>query len=136
MCHEVMHYIIILMGKYLQMMVAFHIHKKDPDSVAQDFTLFNTNFEKLLVTFKCVTGEDFIPGDIPNVDLNSDKDDKSEQIGGVSQEIELFLEKIGLICLRDIFEQEELTIEDLLKMNKTDLKDIGINQLKQRKTIL
>ena len=51
MCCMVVHYIIIVLAKYLQMMVAYHIHRKQPESVANDFKRFNQSYEKLLSDF-------------------------------------------------------------------------------------
>ena len=42
MCCVVFHYIIVVLGKYLQMMVAYHIHKEDPDRVTKEFEFFNS----------------------------------------------------------------------------------------------
>ena len=69
MCCMVVHYIIIVLAKYLQMMVAYHIHRKQPESVANDFKRFNQSYEKLLLDFTDVTGEIFKPGNIS--DLNN-----------------------------------------------------------------
>ena len=58
----VVHYIIVVLAKYSQMMVAHHIYRKQPESVANDFKCFNQNYEKLLLDFTDVTGEIFTPG--------------------------------------------------------------------------
>ena len=108
-------------------MVPYHIFMRDPCKVAKEFKFFNTCFEKLLDAFKSITGKEFRPGEIPQVTMKMDEGES---------EIDNFLQKIGLFGLSDIFEKEELDIDDLFDMNNIDLKDIGIHQLKHRKAIL
>ena len=63
----VMQYIIIVLGKYLQIMVACHIANNEIDSVTDDFTEFNSVYSQLMINFKLVTGKDFDAADIPDV---------------------------------------------------------------------
>jgi len=60
-CRTTLNYIIVVLGKYLQMVVAYHIHKGDLDVVDEDFAKFNSNFYKLVQDFSEVTGEEFMP---------------------------------------------------------------------------
>ena len=61
-CRTTLNYIIVVLGKYLQMVVAYHIHKGNLDVVEEDFAKFNSNFYKLVRDFSKVTGEEFMPG--------------------------------------------------------------------------
>ena len=61
-CRTTLNYIIVVLGKYLQMIVAYHINKGDLDVVEEDFDKFNSNFHQLVQDFSEVTGEEFIPG--------------------------------------------------------------------------
>lgn len=47
-----------------------------------------------------------------------------------------FLSNIGLEQLRDIFEQEQITMDILVEMGHDELKDIGINAYGHRHKIL
>ena len=67
MCQLVMQYVIVVLGKYLQIMVACHIFNEENDSVTEDFKDFNDVFEALMAVFKEVTGKDFKATDIPDV---------------------------------------------------------------------
>ena len=62
----VFHYLIFIQGIYLQIMVAYHIGKSDPDSVTYEITKFNRNHQKLLSVFFKVTGYELVLGKIPD----------------------------------------------------------------------
>jgi hypothetical protein len=62
MCQVVMQYIIVVMAKYLQMMVAYWIHNEDLDQVTAEYDEFNRHVKELLASFKEVTGEELQPG--------------------------------------------------------------------------
>lgn len=47
-----------------------------------------------------------------------------------------FLEDIGLSCLQDIFDQEQITMDILVEMGHDELKDIGISAYGHRHKIL
>merc|ERR1719427_1164968 len=66
-CRAILHYVIIVLAKYLQIMVAYHIHIEDADSVQQDFEIFNLSFQQITQNYQLVTGEEFMPGDIPQI---------------------------------------------------------------------
>ena len=61
-CRTTLNYIIVVLGKYLLMAVAYHIHKGDLDIVEEDFAKFNSNFYQLVQDFSKVTGEEFMSG--------------------------------------------------------------------------
>ena len=49
--------------------------------------------------------------------------------------LEKLLHKLGLLHLREEFERNSLTsMEDIRDLSKEDLKEVGVSQLKQRKT--
>ena len=62
-CRSTLNYIIVVLGKYLQMIVSYHIHKGDLDVVEEDFRKFNMNYHQLAQSFYQVTGEEFLPED-------------------------------------------------------------------------
>jgi hypothetical protein len=57
-CRTTLNYIIVVLAKYLQMVVAYHIHIGDLDAVEEDFATFNSNFYQLVQDFSKVTGEE------------------------------------------------------------------------------
>ena len=61
-CRTTLNYIIVVLGKYLMMMVAYHIHKGDLDAVEEDYDKFNKEFYQLIQDFSQVTGEEFKSG--------------------------------------------------------------------------
>ena len=63
-CRSTLNYIIVVLGKYLQMIVSYHIHKGDLDVVEEDFRKFNMNYQQLVQSFYQVTGEEFLPKDV------------------------------------------------------------------------
>merc|ERR1719400_2286924 len=44
-CQATMEYVALVMGKYLQMLVAYSIFKEDPDQVTDHFEQFNRDFD-------------------------------------------------------------------------------------------
>ena len=87
-CQEVMEYIVVVLGQFLQIMVYLHftyvcfknessapffvqvhfyISSDRPDMVTVQFEKFNANFKKLEVVFKEVTGRTFKPGQVLSV---------------------------------------------------------------------
>ena len=61
-CRTTLNYIIVVLGKYLLMAVAYHIHKGELDVVEEEFAKFNSNFYQLVQDFSKVTGEEFMSG--------------------------------------------------------------------------
>ena len=52
-----MDYVLAVMGKYLQMLVAYSISKEDPDQVADHFEQFNKDFDQMCQAFREVTNQ-------------------------------------------------------------------------------
>jgi len=57
-------------------------------------------------------------------------------IGLEDLSIAKFLEDIGLSCLQDIFDKEQITMDILVEMGHDELKDIGISAYGHRHKIL
>ena len=57
-----MDYVVVVMGKYLQMLVAHSIFKEEPDRVTDHFEEFNRDFYKVCDVFKVVTDQVFMAG--------------------------------------------------------------------------
>ena len=55
---------------------------------------------------------------------------------GYSTEVTNFLARLNLSELTEIFKNEELDMDDVVRLNNEDLKDIGVNKLKHRKLIM
>ena len=51
-------------------------------------------------------------------------------------EVEAMLTKLNLMSLKTIFIEEELTMSDLAKLSKDDLKEIGVQKMKDRNAII
>lgn len=64
--HAVMEYVLLVLGKHLQMMVAYRIFIEDQvplqHRVKKLFTAFNTDYAALILMFEEVTGSRFLPG--------------------------------------------------------------------------
>ena len=75
----VFHHLIFIHGKYLQLMVAYHIGKCDPENVTYEITKFNRNHQKLLSVFSKVTGYKLVLGRIPDPKLVEIKTEVSNQ---------------------------------------------------------
>ena len=62
MCHALMRYVIIVLAKYLQMVVAYDIFNNNVDRVTKHFEDFNSQYSELMEVFSKVTGGKFEPG--------------------------------------------------------------------------
>ena len=66
--HEVMEYVLLVLGKHLQMMVAYNIFKEDQsdlqDRVMKLFAVFNKDYAALLLVFQHVTDSTLMPGQL------------------------------------------------------------------------
>ena len=62
MSFAVMDYIIIVLGKNLQMMVAYSLYNSDFDRVTQLFEQFNEQYSNYMSVFQRVTSQEFIAG--------------------------------------------------------------------------
>ena len=54
----------------------------------------------------------------------------------LDKEVLSFLTRLNLTELSPIFQEEEFSIEDLMKLNNEEMKDIGVVKLKHRRLIL
>ena len=165
-CRVVIHHVILVLGKYLQMMVAYHISKADEKAVVDDFEYANSTLRHLLAVFEEVTKEVLTFGDLPSlteIDRKLQLKDQNSQVLAVTnanagapspspspsttpqknvapfsleQDLLNLLERLELTDLADIFAREELTMKDVLDMNDDELKSVGIPLFKQRKAIM
>merc|ERR1719427_2394233 len=147
-CRAILHYVIIVLAKYLQIMVAYHIHIEDTESVQQDFEKFDSSFQQITKNYQRVTGEEFIPGDIPQIseikrqlrDARNIPDEVKENMTTtlytIPSDVEKFLNDAGLTEFEETFTNEELSLDNILELNHDNLKEIGITKLGQRIRIL
>ena len=146
-CRAILHYVIIVMAKYLQIMVAYHIHTKDTDSVQKDFEKFNMDFQQITQNYESVTEEEFMPGEIPQISEVKRQMRKSENISDevkdkmkttlkvLPSNVEKFVREKGMTDFEETFTNEELSMDNIQKLTD-DLKDIGIRNFSQRIIIL
>ena len=57
-----MEFVVAVMGKYLQMVVAYSIFENEPDQVVHHFEQFNSDFYEACAAFKEVTNHMFKAG--------------------------------------------------------------------------
>ena len=116
-----MEYIFLVLGKHLQMMVAYSIFKEDHDRVTILFETFNRHFAKLNEVFLEVTGEPFKPGQEvfqpPNPVAPVKPTPRSmKPVVRVSNEerkgLQIFLEQHGLQNLKELIHKEGITLSD------------------------
>ena len=60
----------------------------------------------------------------------------ASSMGKLDSEVERMLTKHELMCLKQVFAEEELDMEDLAEFNEEDLTKIGIKKWKHRKIIM
>ena len=72
-----------------------------------------------------MSGYELVPGRVPD-----------PKVAKIKPEILIFLDKLDLIYLRDIFADQRTTFEELLIMTNEDLREIGIKNWNQRKRII
>jgi hypothetical protein len=142
MCQVAMEYVIIVLGKYLQMMVAYSIFKEDPARVTTLFEQFNEKYTKLCEVFQEVTHEGFKPGQQvvakkPVAPVKPTQRAMPEL--GVSskdrEQLQSFLERNSLLELQDVFLKKGVTLEDVLQMDDKEMEAIGIKAYKIRKQL-
>ena len=85
-CRVVIHHVILVLGKYLQMMVAYHITKADEKAVIEDFEYVNNTLKHLLAVFEEVTKEVLTFGDLPSL---TEIDEKLQLMDGTSEVLEV-----------------------------------------------
>ena len=133
-----MDYVVVVMGKYLQMRVAHSIFKEEPDRVTDHFEEFNKDFYKVCNAFKEVTDQDFMAGQ--EVELVKPILNESKAELGLSDNervsLQQFLEMHNLQELLTIFLKEGVALHDLLEMTDKDMQDLGIKTYSLRKRLL
>ena len=129
MSFAVMDYIIIVLGKNLQMMVAYSIYNSDFDRVTKLFEQFNEQFSNYMSVFQRVTSQEFIAG--RGLEGISDE----AQLEEPRAELHDFLSKTGLLHLKSMFEEEGILLNDILKMDNDEMKEIGLANYKDRKAL-
>ena len=133
-----MDYVVVVMGKYLQMLVAHSFFKEEPDRVTDHFEEFNKDFYKVCNAFKEVTDQDFMAGQ--EVELVKPILNESKAELGLSDNervlLQQFLEMHGLQELLTIFLKEGVALHDLLEMTDKDMQDLGIKTYSLRKRLL
>ena len=129
-----MEYILAVMSKYLQMLVAYSIFKEDPDQVADHFERFNRDFEQMCKAFKEVTNQTFKAGqDVgalkPVAPVKPIQRESKPELGFSDNErvkLQQFLERHNLQELLSLFLKEGVALDDVLEMTDKDMKDLGV----------
>ena len=143
-CQETMEYVLLVKGKYLQMLAAYSIFKEDPEQVTEHFTQFNTDYEQMCEDFKEVTNQVFKAGQEVKVlkpvapVRPTQRETKQELRLSDRQRVELeqFLERNNLKELLPIFLKEGVALADVLEMTDEEMKELGIQTYSQRKRLL
>ena len=138
-----MEYIIVVLGKFLMMSVAYSLHKQhDSDRITAHYSQFNNSYAQLSEAFLEVTGEVFRPGEkvvLKNAGVRpvvsvrpTVRPALVEALQGLSvsdqasSQLKSFLEKNGLAQLVEIFVEEGITLPDVLQMPEEEMKRLGI----------
>ena len=138
-----MEYILAVMSKYLQMLVAYSIYKDDPDQVTDHFEQFNRNFDQMCQAFKEVTNQTFKAGQEvealkPVAPVRPVQREPKPELGLSDNErvkLQLFLERHSLLELLPIFMKEGVALHDILEMTDQDMKELGIKAYTLRYTL-
>ena len=138
-----MEYILAVMSKYLQMLVAYSIFKEDPDQVADHFERFNRDFDQMCQAFKEVTNQTFKAGQEvealkPVAPVKPIQRESKPELGLSDDErvkLQQFLERHGLQELLSIFMKEGVALHDILEMTDQDMKELGIKAYTLRKRL-
>merc|ERR1719430_436143 len=139
-----MEYILAVMSKYLQMLVAYSIFKEDPDQVTDHFEQFNRNFDQMCQAFKEVTNQTFKAGQEvealkPVAPVKPIQRESKPELGLSDNErvkLQQFLERYDLQELLAIFLKEGVALDDILEMTDKEMEDLGIKAYKPRKRLL
>ena len=137
-----MDYVLAVMGKYLQMLVAYSISKEDPDQVADHFEQFNKDFDQMCRAFKEVTNQTFQAGQevqMPMAPLKPILREPKAELGLSDEErvkLQQFLERHNLQELFAIFLKEGVALNDVFDMTDKEMKDLGIQAYGPRKRLL
>ena len=144
-------YVVIVRGKYLQMVVAYSIHKEEPGRVTEHFERFNKDFNEVCGVFKEVTQLVYKPGqevEIPKLvapvkPIPREPKPQQHQLNQLQtlsrQEqaaLEEFLGRHQLQELLQIFTREGVTLTDVLEMTEDNMKEVGITKYALRRRLL
>ena len=138
----------MVMAKYLQMLVAYSIHKEEPDRVTEHFERFNKDFDQVCLVFNEVTHQEYKPGQevkmpkplapvkpIPR-EPKLHQPQQQTLSGQEQSDVEQFLGRHQLQELHQIFMREGVTLVDVLEMTEDDMKDVGIVKYALRKRLV
>ena len=138
-----MDYVVVVMGKYLQMLVAYSIFKKNPDQVADHFEHFNRDFHQLCEIFKEVTHQTYKAGqDVGMMKPVGPVKPIARQTSELALSVNERLELQEFVCRHDlqellcIFCKEGVTLAEVLSMSEEDLKELGVKKYGLRKRLL
>ena len=139
-----MEFVFAVMGKYLQMVVAYSIFENEPDQVVHHFEQFNSDFYEACAAFKEVTHQVFKAGQKvemlkPVVPVIPVKRQPTLELGLPNDEavrVEQFLERHGLQELLEIFLRKGVTVGDILEMTVDEMEMLGIKAFSLRKRLL
>ena len=137
-----MDYILVVMGKYLQMLVAHSIFKEEPDRVTEHFEQFNKDFYEVCDVFKKVTNQVFKAGQVvealkPVAPVKPIQRESKPELGLSDNErvkLQQFLERHGLQELLSLFLKEGVALDDVMEMTDTEMKDLGVKKFNLRYT--
>lgn len=148
-CQTITHYIIIVLSKYLRMMAAFHVYKMDEIALAADYEFFNSSYDNILAVYREVTGERFVAGNLPPLEsvknslkntgvteVDSEPPKVESSTAEVDKEVSEFLRKLDLADLIPSFAEEGIAMTDIADLTNSDLKNLGVDQFRQRKVLL
>jgi len=136
----VMDYVVVVMGKYLQIMVAYNIHKEESAQVTALFEQFNVNYQSLETIFVEITGIKYNPGIKNEIQKpiarvfplsKGVKEDTSQAL--TMNDLHDFLAKHDLIRLEEFFNKKDITFDDVLEMDMEEMELVGIKPYKNRK---
>ena len=139
-----MDYVLVVLGRCLQMIVSFSILKKDPDRVFRLFSDFNEQIGKLREVFRDVTKEVFKPGNAIILDkLMADvkpyvvDDNLSINVSDKDRAVmNRFLQKNNLEVLEKICIDQGIVLTDFYDMDLEEMKSVGITAHSVRKQLM
>jgi hypothetical protein len=136
-----MDYIIVVQCKYLQMMMAYAIFKEDSARATSHIEQFNEQFHTFAEIFENVTNSVYKCGRKIVLEKPTAKVipslKESAQCSSIDQDdtLHAFLAKFNLMDLEDNFRRKNITLEDVLEMDKEEMEEVGIKAYKQRKLL-
>ena len=117
MCQAVLDYVVVVLGEFLFMMIAFYMFEDKPGRVTTLFEEFQEYFESYSSIFKEVTNKSYKPGN------------NMKQI--LKDELREFLTNHDLKALELLFEAKQVTLENVLKMDKNEMQKYGVESMKK-----